>query len=187
MLRITGGEYRGRFIKAPKNDRTRPTGAQLRQALFNSIQAHIPDARVLDLFAGSGALGFEALSRGAAHVTFVEIARPVVKLISENARELKCEDRARIVNSPVEQFLKSPQGAPFDLILVDPPYEEGWETKVLGQENWTELLVPQGLLCLEWGRLKSQISELPDRASCLVKVREKNYGDSLLTTYIREA
>jgi 16S rRNA (guanine(966)-N(2))-methyltransferase RsmD len=175
------------MLKTPSGDRTRPTAAQLRQALFNSIQAQVPDARVLDLFAGSGALGFEALSRGAAHATFVELSRAVSRLITDNARELKAVDRTRVSNSSCDDFLAGYVGEPFDLVLVDPPYEAGWELKVLEFGRWSELLVPEGLLCLEWGALKSQVTELPDRASCLVKIREKKYGDSRLTTYIREA
>src|SRR5262245_32005744 len=98
MIRITGGELRGRSLRTPKHserspDRTRPTQAKLRQALFNSLQMHIPEARVLDLFAGSGTLGFEALSRGAESVVFVESSREVCRLIQQNAQELGVEDR----------------------------------------------------------------------------------------------
>src|SRR4051812_18174623 len=101
MLRITGGEFRGRSLHAPKGDHTRPTQSKLRQALFNSLQASLPDARVLDLFAGSGALGFEALSRGAAHVHFIESARPVAKLIEKNGAELRVLDRMTLWSDDV--------------------------------------------------------------------------------------
>jgi 16S rRNA (guanine966-N2)-methyltransferase len=192
MLRLTGGEFRGRFIQTPASkvrgqDLTRPSQARLRQALFNSIQAEIPDAKVLDLFAGTGALGFEALSRGAAHVVFVEEARSVLKLLDRNVAELGVENRTEIIGDSVARAPKRLAGfAPFDLILADPPYAADWEMKLLNEFKWDELLAPGGYFILEWGTQKSQVSELPERAPFLVKVREKNYGDSVLTTYQRE-
>jgi 16S rRNA (guanine966-N2)-methyltransferase len=192
MLRITGGEFRGRSIQAPANDRTRPTQAKLRQALFNSLQTVIGDARVLDLFAGSGALGFEALSWGASEAVFVESARSVVSLIEKNAATLGVRDRAKILSDSVESFMVPGAGrlaahAPFDLVLADPPYAGEWEEKLLNQMPWEVLLVPNGHLCIEWGTQKSKVSNLPEvvnrEAANLVKVREKNYGDSVLTTY----
>jgi 16S rRNA (guanine(966)-N(2))-methyltransferase RsmD len=186
MLRLTGGEFRGRLIKTPKDLTTRPTQARLRQALFNAIQFHIQDSVVLDLFAGSGALGFEALSRGAERVVFVETSKPALKMLSENIAELKVRDRAIVISEPVEAssslLLRS---APFQIVLADPPYSEGWEDKILGDLPWGELLSPEGLLILEWGRLKSQVKELPEKTPFLVKTREKIYGESILSTFKR--
>jgi len=186
MVRITGGEFRGRSLRTPPGVRTRPTQAKLRQALFNSLQMYIPEARCLDLFAGSGALGFEALSRGAAQVTFVESARAAAKLIEENAREFACLDRTEIVSSSVENFKGSAAShGPFDIAMADPPYAAGWELKIL-EYPWLEVLSPQGFLVLEWGTQKSKVEELPLETPFLVKVREKIYGDSVLTTYQRK-
>ncbi len=163
----------------------------MRQALFNSLQTIIPGARVLDLFAGSGALGFEALSRGAESVVFIENSRQALKLIEKNAELLQVRDQVKVYNESVGDIwplLKS--RAPFDIVLADPPYEGGWEDKLLDSLPWDELLVEGGLFCLEWGIQKSQShreGSLPDRAPHLVKVREKNYGDSVLTSYRRES
>ena len=188
MLRITSGIFRGRVIHAPTGTRTRPTQARLRQALFNSLQFEIPDARVLDLFAGSGALGFEALSRGAREVVFVENSKPAIKLIEKNAEDLKVTSLIRILPVSLESAWGSLEKTqPFDLILADPPYAGGWERKLLEEAPWEKVLKVEGYFCLEWGRLKSQVDELPDEVSCLEKVREKNYGDSLLTTYRRKS
>ena len=188
MLRLTGGEFRGRLIQAPKGLQTRPSQAKLRQALFNSIQVSVPDAQVADLFAGSGSLGFEALSRGAAFVTYVESAASVVKMLEINAAELEVRDRIQIIKEPMERALKKIESlGPFDLILADPPYAAGWEEKLVYETNWETLLRPGGLFCLEWGVQKSQVKELPEKVPFLVKVREKNYGDSVLTTYLRES
>lgn len=184
MLRITGGTLRGRMIATPANQRTRPTQARLRQALFNSIQSHTPEAKVLDLFAGSGSLGFEALSRGASEIVFVEDSKIAAQLIRKNSADLKVDSQIHIVQEKVELALKRFRRlAPFDLILADPPYSEGWEMKLLQTLPWGELLRDGGLFCLEWGTQKSQVEELPEKVSHLVKVREKNYGDSALTTY----
>jgi 16S rRNA (guanine966-N2)-methyltransferase len=174
------------MIKTPKGDRTRPTQARLRQALFNSLQSVISGARVLDLFAGSGGLGFEALSWGAAQAVFVEDSRPASKLIEANAADLGVRDRVEVIHKTVEQarteLLKMD---PFDIILADPPYAGGWEMKLLETFPWSELLAEGGYFCLEWGAQKSQIDDLPASPPLLVKVREKNYGDSILTTYKR--
>ena len=172
---------------------TRPTQARLRQALFNSIQTTIPDAKVLDLFAGSGALGFESLSRGASHVTFVESSRAALKTIEENAADLKVLDRIEIISESVASAVvkllsrSTDKCTPFDLILADPPFVDAWEMKMLESLNWPweELLSEGGMFCLEWGNQKSKVDSLPEKTGFLVKVREKNYGDSVLTTYTR--
>lgn len=190
MLRITGGEFRGRFIQTPPDrpgkNTVRPTQARLRQALFNSIQMIVPEAKVLDLFAGSGALGFEALSRGASSVVFVEEAPVALKCLTRNVADFKVNERVQIIGDSMERVSKRLTGyGPFDLVLADPPYAEGWEMKLLETLPWDQLLTPEGHFVLEWGTQKSQVSELPERPPFLVKVREKNYGDSVLTTYQR--
>jgi 16S rRNA (guanine966-N2)-methyltransferase len=186
MLRITGGEFRGRSIETLKTNRTRPTQAKLRQALFNSVQFLLPEARVLDLFAGSGALAFEALSRGAESAVLVELSRKAGQLIEKNARDLGVQNRIELVAESVERFQKAVPWEPFNLVVADPPYEAGWETRLLNDFPWERLLKPGGRFCLEWGLVKSQLKELPERVPFLVKTREKNYGDSVLTTYQRE-
>jgi 16S rRNA (guanine966-N2)-methyltransferase len=190
MLRLTGGELRGRSIRTPKHDRTRPTQAKLRQALFNSLQTLIPGASVLDLFAGSGALGFEALSRGARRVTFYEESAPTARLISANAEDLEVAAAVELRLESVARLFSPgaplPRHAPFDVILADPPYAGGWALRLLQELPWPGLLSEGGVFCLEWGVQKGA-PELPDQLPHLVKAREKKYGDSMLTTYRREA
>jgi len=186
MIRLTGGFLRGRVIHTPSHNATRPTQARLRQALFNSIQAHTESARVLDLFAGSGALGFEALSRGAQDVVFVEKAKTTAALIQKNANLLKVTDQIQVITGAVEKTLeKLSHLGPFDLVFADPPYGDGWEILLLNDYSWESLLSEKGLLCLEWGSQKSQVSELPAVVRTLEKIREKQYGDSVLTTYAK--
>lgn len=184
MIRITAGEFRGRALRTPASDATRPSSARLRQALFNSLQARIPDAAVLDLFAGSGALGFEALSRGARAACFVEHKPAVVKLIRQNAQTLGVEDRILVETSDVQRWLRSgAEGGPFDIVVADPPYALGAELEVLEALQAGPWLAPESVVVLEWGRLKGKLEELPEQVGLLVKIREKNYGDSTLTSY----
>jgi 16S rRNA (guanine(966)-N(2))-methyltransferase RsmD len=160
----------------------------LRQALFNSIQAVVPDARVLDLFAGSGSLAFEALSRGAARAVAVETHKNVLAVLERNRAELEVEKRLRILASPVEKaWGRIVSEGPFEVILIDPPYADGWEKRILDEAPWKELVAPGGVVCLEWGSRKSEAKELPEvvDGGVLVKVREKIYGESILTTYAR--
>ena len=186
MLRITSGIFRGRTLQAPSGSQTRPTQAKLRQALFNSIQFSVPDAVVLDLFAGSGALGFEALSRGAERVVFVENSAAAQRLIRKNAEMLEVTDRIQILPRSVETLTEvSSDQKPFDIILADPPYEGDWEHYLLNNLPWARLLKPGGHFCLESGVTKTKAGVLPDEVSGLRKVREKDYGDSRLTTFVR--
>jgi 16S rRNA (guanine(966)-N(2))-methyltransferase RsmD len=197
MLRITGGIFGGRKVHLPPEtnrpgEGTRPSQAKLRQALYNSLQMDVPEARVLDLYAGGGTLGFEALSRGAASVVFFESAKPAVKVIERNARELEVLDRVRIHAERVEKAgsvlmaIAESEGL-FDVVVADPPYALGVELDLVGGKwwSWDRVLAPGGKLVIEWGRTKSQFTELPEEAPFLVKVREKTYGDSILTTYQR--
>ncbi|MBI2711808.1 MAG: 16S rRNA (guanine(966)-N(2))-methyltransferase RsmD [Bdellovibrio sp.] len=184
MIRLTSGNFRGRTLRTVGGQTTRPTQAKLRQALFNSLQMEIPDARVLDLFAGCGALGFEALSRGASQVVFVESSSAAVKVIRENALTLKVIDQIQIIHHPLPEAIDRVfRWAPFDLVLADPPYEESWEERLLNDLPWEKLLSSGNKFCLEWGVQKSKISSLPDETSLLTKVREKEYGDSRLTHF----
>jgi 16S rRNA (guanine(966)-N(2))-methyltransferase RsmD len=192
MIRLTGGELRGRGIETPSHLRTRPTQAKLRQALFNSLQTVISDARVLELFAGSGALGFEALSRGAASVVFVENSRAVAKLIEKNARSLGVSERVTVICETAESSFESLERfAPFDIVLADPPYEEYVADKalkaraLLSDPRWEKLLIEDGRFCLETVVTRELPDGLPDTFGFLAKIREKTYGDSLLTTYRR--
>lgn len=123
MPRIIAGTLRGHFLTAPKDDRTRPTSDKVREALFSRLDSldALDGARVLDLYAGIGTLGFEALSRGAASAVLVEKHAPTAKRLRAAAAELGVTDRARV--DSVDARTWSALGGPFDLVLVDPPYD----------------------------------------------------------------
>ena len=123
-LRIVAGELKGRRVFAPDVAGLRPTGNKAREALFSILGARVSGAEILDAYAGSGALGLEALSRGARSVTFVEADRRVLGALRSNVRDLDVEDRARVVSGRTEMLLR--QGrlpGPFDLAFADPPWE----------------------------------------------------------------
>jgi 16S rRNA (guanine966-N2)-methyltransferase len=122
VLRIIGGEWRGRKIRFPPVQAIRPTPDRVRETLFNWLQGVVPGSRCLDLYAGSGALGLEALSRGAAEVVFVDVEPAVVRHIGDTLRELHC-DRGRAVRADAEGFLGQPP-TPFDVIFLDPPFAD---------------------------------------------------------------
>jgi 16S rRNA (guanine966-N2)-methyltransferase len=149
-MRIIGGTHRGRRLAAPKGP-TRPTTDRTREAVFNLLQsrADLRGARVLDLFAGSGALGLEALSRGAAEAVFVEKAGGALGVIRENAAALGFGPRARIVRADALRWLERGEGNPFDLAFADPPY--ALDGLVRLPDLVLPHLVPGGLLVLEHG------------------------------------
>ncbi len=187
MIRITAGEWKGRALTTPPQQSTRPTHARLRQALFNSIQFSIPGSKVLDLFAGSGGLAFEAISRGAASAVLVENHRSAHEAISENIRNLKAGPAVRLIKEDVIKAIPLVlRSSPFDFVFADPPYAEGWEMRLIEEFPWKDLLNPDGLFLLEWGKQKSKIDSVPEETEHLVKIREKVYGDSVLSTYQRK-
>ena len=176
-MRVIAGDFKGRRLKTPKWDGVRPTSDKLRETLFNILAPRIAGARVLDGYAGTGALGLEALSRGAAHVTFVEKDRRAAALIEENAQVCGLKGGYTIANG---DFLASrPRFAgSFDLILLDPPYDIGDVHSVL--ERAAGLLASDGLLVLERAtRLE------PDVPPMLARVRDVKSGDSTLTMFIK--
>src|SRR4051794_35928024 len=138
-MRIIAGEWRGRTIEAPPGQATRPTADRVRETLFSMLTSRLgsfADLRVADLFAGSGALGLEALSRGAASATFVEKDAKATAAIRRNVERLGATDRIRIFGSSA---LALPRSDPFDLILADPPYAPGSGTaavKAVADAEW---------------------------------------------------
>lgn len=124
-LRIVAGELGGRVILVPRRPELRATGDRVREAWFSALGPRLEGAAVIDLFAGSGALGIEAMSRGAARVDFVETDRILAAALSSNLEELGVSDRGRVRREDVFAFLRSQRGRRWDVALADPPYREG--------------------------------------------------------------
>jgi 16S rRNA (guanine966-N2)-methyltransferase len=154
-LRIIGGTFRGRLLKTPKGDKTRPTLAILRKAVFDILQTQIEDTCVLDLYAGSGAMGLEALSRGARHATFVETHRDAFRCIEENTRLLDVQDQCTLLSYDVLLALKkmAKEARHYDIVYADPPYAPAIKRQLLQEIllffDAYPLLNPGGRLFLE--------------------------------------
>lgn len=146
-MRIIGGKFRGRTLKTPKGAHIRPTTGLLRSTVFNILQSCIAEARVLDLFAGAGAIGLEALSRGAKSATFVDSDKEAIRIIKENLQTLGLEGRVMQLDVMKAIDLLAKKGETFDLVYIDPPYGKGLGERTL--EKVTGLLVPGGLCFLE--------------------------------------
>jgi 16S rRNA (guanine966-N2)-methyltransferase len=124
-MRIIAGRWRGHGLKTPRGRRTRPTMDRVREALMSILQPDLPGASVLDLFAGSGALGLEMLSRGARQVTFVERSASPLRALHENVRLLGTEAQTKIVRDDVQRFIAGLAAGAFDIAVADPPYGTG--------------------------------------------------------------
>lgn len=129
-LRIIGGDWRSRRLTFPAAGGVRPTPSRVRETLFNWLMAALPGARCLDLFAGSGVLGLEALSRGARETQFVDHTRALCDALKANLGLLK-SDGGKVTCQDVTAFLSQPATTPFDILLMDPPFRQGWLTRLL--------------------------------------------------------
>lgn len=183
-MRVVAGEFGGRTLRAPAGRGTRPTGELVRGALFAALEARWcgwVGHGVLDLYAGSGALGIEALSRGAARACFVESERTALVALRQNLEVLGVTGRARIVGRPVEDFLRRPgEGGPFALIVADPPYARGGAHLLAGldDDSW---LAAEGVLAIE----HSAREELPERSGTWQRLWWRVHGGTAVTLYTR--
>jgi len=147
-MRVISGSARGRRLKELQGMQTRPTTDKVKESLFNIIQFDIPGRKVLDLFGGTGQLGIEALSRGAASCTFVEQRRDAVRLIQENLKECRLEDKARVVPGEALAFLSSCREK-FDVIFLDPPYHTDLMDRALELVTKIDILSEHGIIICE--------------------------------------
>lgn len=150
-MRIIAGVARSVPLITPKGNETRPTTDKVKETLFNMLQGYLVGARVLDLFAGSGQIGLEALSRGAKEAVFVERSEEAVHCIKENIKKTKFEKEASVMRTDVLSSLRSlsSEKRKFDLIFIDPPYGKNMEIEVLTALSQHDLLEEQGLIIVE--------------------------------------
>jgi len=173
-VRIIAGLYGGRIIVGSGNRRTHPMGERIRNALFNKIQHELPGAKVLDVFAGSGALGLEALSRGAEHVTFVEKDRVAQKVIDKNIQKLDVEEQTTLIRANVSTWLNLTEEY-YDIIFADPPY---YDPQFPTIRDLFALLKPNGLMVLSYPG-----SEQAPTEPGVVVVDNRSYGNASLAFY----
>ena len=177
-MRIVGGSLGGRVLRAPAGAATRPTSEKVRQAIFNIL----PDpegAHVLDVFAGSGALGIEALSRGAAHATFFETAKPALAAVKANLHDLALDDRATVIaGDAVALAGRHAPPAPYRLVFIDPPYRS--DLAVRAAQNLAPAnLADDSVIVIEHDRRNAP----PDELGSLLRTDQRRYGDTLVSFY----
>lgn len=180
QIRIIGGQWRGRKLPVPDSPGLRPTTDRVRETLFNWLAPHMVDARCLDCFAGSGALGLEALSRYAAQATLIEMERGVAQQLSQNLATLKAS-HGQVVNANTLEFLSKP-GQPFNIVFIDPPFRKGLleqTVTLLEQNGW---LADNALIYIE----REVEGGLPPLPASWQPHREKIAGQVAYRLFIRE-
>ncbi|MBE3558228.1 MAG: 16S rRNA (guanine(966)-N(2))-methyltransferase RsmD [Ktedonobacteraceae bacterium] len=187
-MRVGTGEARGRKLKSPKTAGTRPITARVKTALFAILDDEVREAQVLDLFAGTGSVGIEALSRGAAHVTFIEMSAKIAGLVRENLRITGFADRAEVIQADAFKFLQAYAGdAPreqrtYDIIYVAPPQYQEMAARALALLDGSPLVASQGLVIVQiHPKERPGIIAVPCRR--LVLSDERRYGSTLLMFY----
>jgi 16S rRNA (guanine(966)-N(2))-methyltransferase RsmD len=191
MVRISSGRLKGRKVVTSKKiftsaegDELRPTSAKVREAIFNILQAEIDQAMFLDLYAGTGAVGLEALSRGAEKVVFVESSSVRSKAVADYIHKIGVEDRAAVYREEAETFLQRAvrTGMQFDIIFVDPPYQSDEIDRVLPYIEEYNMLKENGCLLVEHS---SKIA-LPEHIQKIKLTKNYKYGDTMITLYRKE-
>jgi 16S rRNA (guanine(966)-N(2))-methyltransferase RsmD len=183
-MRVIGGNSRGRRLKVPKGRAIRPTSGRVKEALFNILPHDLSGLKVLDLFAGSGNVSIEALSRGAAEAILVDSSSGAGKVIRENLRRLRATGRTKVWITPVLRAVRllARRGESFDLIFLDPPYEQRLVEATLKAINTGELLRRSGLTIAE----HSIREPVQSRYGGLALTDQRRYGGTLLSFYERE-
>jgi 16S rRNA (guanine(966)-N(2))-methyltransferase RsmD len=181
MTRILAGSHKGRRLKAPKGLSTRPTGARVKQTLFDILAPRLPGCRFLDACAGSGGIGIEALSRGASRVVFVDQDAAAVASVRENVALLRGAGEAQVFRQEVRLALAAlaDTGVRFDLVYLDPPYDSDLYEPLLRQCGETGLLEREGLVVAEHFHKR----RLPETIGGLLRAREVRVGDHCLSFY----
>lgn len=175
-MRVISGRYKGRRLKAPHWEGLRPTSDKLRETLFNILAPRIDGARFVDAYAGTGAIGIEALSRGAAHVTFMERDRRAAALIAANLASCGVDADYTIEDGDAAVLLRRSRAAAFDLIWLDPPYDSA--DTLVALDAAAAALAPGGLVILERATRRE-----PPMTTALTRVRDVASGDSTLTFF----
>lgn len=182
-VRVISGSARGLKLNTPGDDRVRPTTDRVKESMFNIVQDWVYDSQVLDLFAGSGALGIEALSRGASQAVFCDNSLDSIKIIKSNIEKARVADRSQIVSGDFKRCLRDmgAKNQSFDMIFVDPPYYKGLFEEVLDTIRACKILKKDGIVIVEHDA-KRPIGQVEG----LEVYKEKKYGITMLTFYCLE-
>ena len=180
-MRVIAGTARGVQLKTPEGMQTRPTVDRVKEAMFSIIHFDLPGAKVLDLFGGTGQLGIEALSRGAASATFVDQAEPACRLIKENLRRAKFENAGKVVRGDYMEYLSRCR-EDYDIILLDPPYAEVFLENALKRITEIDILRSGGIIVAE----RPLGKELPWDFPGYTRSKDYKYGQILLALYRKD-
>lgn len=180
-MRVITGSAKGRKLKSPPGMTTRPTTDRVKEALFNILGHNVVNSDFLDLFAGTGAIGIEALSRGANSAVFIEKDPRSFQILTENIKLTGFTDQAQTYRQDVLRALELivEKGKKFNIVFADPPYLNNFETKILNFIDQNNILQTNGIIIIE--RSKKDI--LPDKVGKLSLFREEKYGDTVLSFY----
>jgi len=177
-LRVIAGTAKGKVLKTPDGMFTRPTADRVKEALFSIIQFDLPGAKVLDLFAGTGQLGIEALSRGASEAYFVDEREDACRLVRENLKRTNMDSIGHVVRSDYLSFLKKCTNK-FDIIILDPPYAEVFLENSINMITEIDILQTNGIIIAE----RPVGKEIPGGFSGYIRSKDYKYGNTLLTLY----
>jgi 16S rRNA (guanine(966)-N(2))-methyltransferase RsmD len=180
-MRVITGKARGVQLKTPEGMLTRPTADRVKEALFSIINFDLPGASVLDLFAGTGQLGIEALSRGANHAVFIDAREDACKIIRENIRRTKFENQASVIRSDYQEYLRRCKEK-FDIILLDPPYAEVFLENALKSITEIDILQSGGIIIAERPIEKELLLDFEG----FTRSKDYKYGKTLLTIYRKD-
>lgn len=178
-MRVISGIAKGRNLKAPRGLKTRPTTDRVKEALFNILGQTMQGSSFLDLFAGTGAIGIEALSRGAESLVLVEKGPQALRVIKENLELTGLGNNAKVINKDVYIAMETLQSEQYDYIFMDPPYLKEHEGKVLCIIDRLSLLKDNGIVVIE----RSKLDTLPLQVGRIKLYREEKYGDTVLSFY----
>ena len=181
-MRVIAGSAKGTKLATPSGSRTRPTIERVKEAVFSSVHFRLPGMRALDLFAGTGQMGIEALSRGAVSCAFVDCRTDAASLVKENLRRTRLEDRGQVFCMDYQAFLRSGHG-PFDLILLDPPYAENFLENALKTISEIDILANDGIIITE----RSADKPLEGKFPGLAREKDRRYGTVCITMFRKTA
>lgn len=175
MMRIITGSAKGKRLATLEGEATRPTSERIKGAIFSSIQFELEGRRVLDLFAGSGQMGLEALSRGAEHATFIDSSREAMEIVKKNAVNTSFFDRSHFLVSDAKNYIRKASGRErFDLVFIDPPYAMECCADTVAALARAELIIPGALVILESGT--EEIDPADPRLSGFEVIKSEHYG-----------
>lgn len=183
-MRVISGKVRGLKLNTPKNEDVRPTTDRVKESLFNIVSPYIMESDVLDLFAGTGSLGIECLSRGANKCVFVDVSKESISIVKSNIKKARVENESIVLNLDFKDAINKLkiQNNKFDVIFMDPPYYKNMFIDALEKIDEASLLKEDGIIIIE----HDTKDKFPDKIKNLIQTKSKKYGNTTLTFYTLE-